>query len=65
MWFGLKTVLAPLLLVAVIWFKKRINRLPRRSYLFERYILVLNCCYKCIFSDSFEERCFLMKPYKL
>ena len=35
MWFGLKTVLAPLLIAAVVWFKKRINKLPRKPFLFE------------------------------
>lgn len=41
MWFGLKTALAPLLIAAVVWFKKRINRLPRRPYLFETTIFWL------------------------
>ncbi|CAB3998448.1 wntless homolog [Paramuricea clavata] len=41
LWFGLKTALAPLLIAAVVWFKKRINRLPRRPYLFETTIFWL------------------------
>ncbi|XP_028394736.1 protein wntless homolog A-like [Dendronephthya gigantea] len=41
MWFGLKTVLAPLLIAAVVWFRRRINRLARRPFLFETTIFWL------------------------
>ncbi|XP_046847052.1 protein wntless homolog isoform X2 [Xenia sp. Carnegie-2017] len=41
MWFGLKTILAPLLIFTVVWFRKRIKRLPRTPYLFETSIFWL------------------------
>ena len=41
MWFGLKTALAPILIAAVVWFKKRINRLSRKPYLLETTVFGL------------------------